>query len=640
MNPSGGAVGAVSIERLPGRRLLAGVALACLLLCSAGWALAIAAYHNARGATVAQAEMRCRMAAAEAYSDRLGLIRLLQALASDPAMQTGDVPAITARLRAVGGEAFGFTGGLSWIGPDGRTLVSTKGAVGRPPGGRWWRDVVATGVWTTSAAVRSPAFDGEVLVFAVPTLDAGGAVNGVLAGGRGLDWLRGETLDQVRQLDGARYGVNTDLLLLDRAGRLLAGHRVETTTDVSGSTTYRRIMADHPGATYGTLIDVTGLTGQPGRLITYAGTGSFGDLVVFERPADDAFAGPLHLFQLRLVAAVVATLIIMGAAVLVARRADRLTRQRNELHRAEHAIVVDLQHSLLASNLPPGARARYLPAASALNVGGDWYDAIGLTDGCLLLVVGDVVGHGVRAALAMGQVRTATRALAAGISSPAALLTELDRYVEQMEDVLFCTAVCVLVDPTTARLRYSTAGHPPGLLRRADGTVTALESTGGMPLGLTTEQRGELGLPVAPGSLLVLYTDGLVERRGETIDTGIARLSAAVAEHRPAGDDWCDRIIGQSIAGAPQSDDIVLLSFRLDAAGQGPPAADSATLDGGTQVDGSSQVHGSSPVDDRATAGGGVGRAGAADRPGWSSRSTSAPPNWSRTPTTPAAGRS
>ena len=201
----------------------------------------------------------------------------------------------------------------------------------------------------------------------------------------------------------------------------------------------------------------------------------------------------------------------------------------------------------------------------------------------------------------MGQVRTATRALAAGISSPAALLTELDRYVEQMEDVLFCTAVCVLVDPTTARLRYSTAGHPPGLLRRADGTVTALESTGGMPLGLTTEQRGELGLPVAPGSLLVLYTDGLVERRGETIDTGIARLSAAVAEHRPAGDDWCDRIIGQSIAGAPQSDDIVLLSFRLDAAGQSPPAADSATLDGGAQVDGSS------PVDDGARVGGGVG---------------------------------
>ncbi|MBN1172221.1 MAG: serine/threonine-protein phosphatase, partial [Micromonosporaceae bacterium] len=120
------------------------------------------------------------------------------------------------------------------------------------------------------------------------------------------------------------------------------------------------------------------------------------------------------------------------------------------------------------------------------------------------------------------------------------------------------------------KLRYAAAGHPPSLLRHADGTVSTMESAGEMPLGLASERRREFRMPVPAGSVLVLYTDGLVERRDESIDAGIARLAEAVSRHLPGDDGWCDSVIAHALAGTKQSDDIVLLSYLTDA--PAPPA--------------------------------------------------------------------
>ncbi len=555
-------------ELRPGRRLVLVVLIVCVLLVTASALLAQAWYRQSRDSVIAGSEMRSRISAMSEYGIRVGLRQLLQALAADPALQHGDVKAVRSRLRTFNVETFGFTGGLTWLDPQGHALVSTGGREGVTIGDRWLHDVVTTGVWTTSGAGTSPVFSGEVLVFAVPTTDADGVTNGVLAAGLGIDWLRTHAAEQIGDLGEGFYGPNTSLLIVDRDGRLIVGPGLERTRDVSATPTYRRIMEDRSRLGHGALVGVRGLTGAPNRLVSYSGTGSFGETIVLERPLDDALAGPHLLLWLPLTGMLLLAGIALAGASQVGRRLDRLARERDELYRAEHDVVVDLQRSLLTAHLPRGAVARYLPAASVLNVGGDWYDAIPLPEDRLLLVVGDVVGHGVRAALAMGEVRTATRALAARLSGPGDLLGELDRYVAGMADIVFCTAVCILVDMRTGELRYAAGGHPPCLLRRPDGTVERFDDVGGAPLGLGNGSRPESLTRIEPGAVLIAYTDGLVERRGESIDAGIDRLvTAVVGDHRKPGDDAsCRLLIAQALADATPAEDILLLSFRFEGA--------------------------------------------------------------------------
>jgi serine phosphatase RsbU (regulator of sigma subunit) len=250
----------------------------------------------------------------------------------------------------------------------------------------------------------------------------------------------------------------------------------------------------------------------------------------------------------------------LGSAI-----ADALSRAVQ--HDSDHDLVIFVQHSLLASALPelPGVRlgASYLPAEDRYGIGGDWYDAMPLADGRIMLIVGDVAGHGLEAAIAMGQVRSAARALAPAYQ-PAGLLAALDQFMCDTFEEPLATASAAIIDPADRSLRYCLAGHPPPLLREPGGSVRTLGQAGGVLLGLGIRDRPERVVSFAPGSSLVLFTDGLVERRDEDIDAGIARLADALRPAPPPDPaQLCDTLVRQSVARNGREDDAAVLCAFL-----------------------------------------------------------------------------
>ncbi|TFV48932.1 serine/threonine-protein phosphatase [Blastococcus sp. TF02A-35] len=258
-------------------------------------------------------------------------------------------------------------------------------------------------------------------------------------------------------------------------------------------------------------------------------------------------------------------------------------RLRNEAHtarlsaeaaatRAAVRTSETLQRALLGS--PPRVpgmetAARYLPGEQGAQVGGDWYDAFPLPDGRMMLVIGDVAGHDAPAAATMAQTRGMVRALAgSGHSSPAALLTALDAVLEQMGlDTLVTVAVAtvdVRGDGATAPLCWSNAGHLPPVLVRADGTADLLERTPERLLGAgrASAPRTEHEVELHRGDSVLFYTDGLVERRGMTLDDGTAWLLRALSRvGQEQLDRVCDGLLGA--LGSRGDDDIALLAVRL-----------------------------------------------------------------------------
>src|SRR6185437_13460030 len=207
--------------------------------------------------------------------------------------------------------------------------------------------------------------------------------------------------------------------------------------------------------------------------------------------------------------------------------------------------------------------AQYLPAEARYGIGGDWYDAIPLSDGKLMLIVGDVAGHGLDAAITMGQVRSAARALALAYP-PAGLLEALDRFICGTIREPLATAAAVIIDPASRTLRYCLAGHPPPLLREPDGAVFPLSEASGILLGLETGDRPEQVVPFAPGSSLVLFTDGLIERRDEGVDAGIAWLADELKKALPPDPaELCDALVRQSVARNGRDDDTAVLCAYL-----------------------------------------------------------------------------
>ena len=201
-----------------------------------------------------------------------------------------------------------------------------------------------------------------------------------------------------------------------------------------------------------------------------------------------------------------------------------------ESHERERAAVETLQRSLLPV-LPaelPGCQlaARYLPATDGDRVGGDWYDALELPGRSVALMIGDVVGHGLQAAGQMGVLRSAARAYALEHRSPGEVVRRLDGFVDRFDEGFATALACVLVDLAAGELRYAIAGHVPPLVIAADGSTRLLEQPRTSLLGAASSvQEGRL--PFLPGDTVVLFTDGLVERRGEVIDAGLDRLCAA-----------------------------------------------------------------------------------------------------------------
>lgn len=241
------------------------------------------------------------------------------------------------------------------------------------------------------------------------------------------------------------------------------------------------------------------------------------------------------------------------------------------LRQEEHDIAVRLQRALLPDRLQwhPNVviEARYHAADELLEVGGDWYDTYTWPDGRIAIVVGDVVGHNLDSAATMGRLRAAMAALAAHMEpSPAALLDALERCALGPGGCDFLTAVCVVVDPASGELRYSAAGHPPVIVVTPGEATVLLRDAQAPPLGVTrrTDLRPEASITLQPGAVVVLYSDGLVERRRERLDVGIDRLvdvmSALIDE--PI-DTVADRVIEQMAECSSPEDDVVVACFRF-----------------------------------------------------------------------------
>jgi serine phosphatase RsbU (regulator of sigma subunit)/anti-sigma regulatory factor (Ser/Thr protein kinase) len=266
---------------------------------------------------------------------------------------------------------------------------------------------------------------------------------------------------------------------------------------------------------------------------------------------------------------------IVGRAAVCIDNARRYTR--------EHATALALQRSLLQRRQPVQAAVqvatRYLPGQSGVTVGGDWFDVIALSGSRVGLVVGDVTGHGIHAAAAMGRLRTAVRTLADIDLEPGELLTRLDDVVTRLADEdelapdadgLIATCLFAVYDPITRHCTLARAGHPVPAVVAPDGRQEYLDLPAGPPLGVGGVPFEETEIELAEGSLLVLYTDGLVESRQRDLDTGLRALGKMLGEvhGRPGGapalEAVCDRLV-EGLMPEPAEDDAALLVARTRA---------------------------------------------------------------------------
>lgn len=230
--------------------------------------------------------------------------------------------------------------------------------------------------------------------------------------------------------------------------------------------------------------------------------------------------------------------------------------------RAERIAATVLQHSLLPSRLPQveglSMDGRYLAGADH-GIGGDWYDVFELPSGRVGIVIGDVVGHGLLAAVVMGRLRSALRAYALDEDDPARVLHKLDRKVAHFEPDAMATVAFALYEPETASLEISLAGHIPPVLTtpEASGELTKVPVDPPVGVAVSPRERRSTTIDLPEGSVLCLFTDGLVERRKQPIDTGLEALCEAV-ERAPAHS-VCTSVMERLVKSASPSDDVTLL---------------------------------------------------------------------------------
>jgi len=275
---------------------------------------------------------------------------------------------------------------------------------------------------------------------------------------------------------------------------------------------------------------------------------------------------------------VVGVLISLAAALMTDRLArrrehaeqltgvlDRVAAENHQLYTEQRSIAQTLQHALLPDTLPdfPGLRVatRYVPASSGIDVGGDWYDVVRTHDHRVLLVIGDVSGHGLRAATTMASLRYAALAYAAQVSRPATVLAMLSDFVNSGDHDYFATVLCALMDADGHSLTIASAGHiAPLLIDGDDGRFVDLNP--GVPIGVPRHsQYQETTVAVKQNATLVAFTDGLVERRGEVLDTGLARLRDAAMELQLSLDDMLTKLV-RELASDDHHDDTAMVGIR------------------------------------------------------------------------------
>jgi serine phosphatase RsbU (regulator of sigma subunit) len=247
----------------------------------------------------------------------------------------------------------------------------------------------------------------------------------------------------------------------------------------------------------------------------------------------------------------------------------RRGEERAELDRARAQfyteVAVTLQRAVLGPTaLPDGFAVHYEPATGTLEVGGDWYDVVDLPGGRHGVMVGDVVGRGLPAAAVMGQLRSAIRALASTGLEPGALLDALDRFVARHRVGRMTTVAYAQLDVTTGELLYACAGHPPPVLLAPGAPPCLLWEGRSVPLdsvGLAGPRR-QAAAQLQRGATLLLYTDGLVERRNEDLDSGMARAVTALTDGRHLAPDQLVALLTDQLLDDAPDDDVALLLYR------------------------------------------------------------------------------
>ncbi|MET8907384.1 SpoIIE family protein phosphatase [Micromonospora sp. NPDC004551] len=352
-----------------------------------------------------------------------------------------------------------------------------------------------------------------------------------------LGQLRGQIIRRLRALADAAVAINTARSTADVV-RVAARHALSLAEAA-------RVVVTATGARY-EADDGGDVPAEPSVVLPLAGTTDeqLGELRVWWREGGGAEQAAL--------------------TELVRLVGVRLENAR--LYEAEHRIATTLQHSLLPRTLPqlPGAvvASRYLPGSADVEVGGDWYDVIGTSDDELVLVIGDVVGKGVRAAAAMGQLRNALRAYVLEGYDPGEALTRLNRLVGSTEGGSFATVVCLRFAPRTGRLRYASAGHPSPLLIRGGDAVFLHDRALGPPVGaIPGTVYGTVDGELAPGSRLLLYTDGLIEDRQAGIDAGLGQLRADATTPGEHVADLVDAVV-ERVAERTRHDDVAVLALE------------------------------------------------------------------------------
>jgi PAS domain S-box-containing protein len=253
---------------------------------------------------------------------------------------------------------------------------------------------------------------------------------------------------------------------------------------------------------------------------------------------------------------------------LRARELQEVNHRLRRAHAREREAALAFQNAMLPAPRPVSHRSavRYRPAVDSLNVCGDWYDLVDLPDGRMAVAVGDVVGHGLDAACVMGQLRSALSAASHVAAGPALAMETLGLYAKTVDGAESTTAVVAFIDWGPRLITYTSAGHPPPALVHPDGRVEFLDKATDPPLNtlLDHEQRPQSVTFFAADSSLVLYTDGLIERRGEDIDVGLRRLCDSLERHHHLEcEQMADAVLTDLIPPAGATDDTALVIVRL-----------------------------------------------------------------------------
>jgi serine phosphatase RsbU (regulator of sigma subunit) len=238
------------------------------------------------------------------------------------------------------------------------------------------------------------------------------------------------------------------------------------------------------------------------------------------------------------------------------------------LYEQERRIAETLQRSLLPESLPtvPGlsVAGRYLPARAVARVGGDWYDAVALDGARLAVTIGDVAGHGIQAAALMGRLRDSLRVSALEGATAAQATERVDRLFESQSDESYAiaTSLVMVVEAGGTHVDFSSAGHPPPLVVRPDGSSSYLNAGRSVPLGVGVNgHRPAAAAALTPGCVILLYTDGLIERRDAGLDAGLARLERVARAAPREPERFCDEVIDRMLSGEGPADDVAAVAI-------------------------------------------------------------------------------